>query len=179
MTSTRNLLGRAGQLFLLFGMLSRNPEGRLTLEDGDGRVVLDMEDAVPGEGLFTEGCMVLIEGEYTVDDTLRVLAMGHPPSEKRHIARGLHGHVDFLGGGAMSVKEEKKYQPTVLANTQVSFVVLSDVWLDHPSTLVALRRLFEGYAEAAEYRPMVFVLCGNFVQRGWEGEGGLKQYTSE
>ncbi|EKD03887.1 epsilon DNA polymerase [Trichosporon asahii var. asahii CBS 8904] len=166
------------KLFLLFGMLSRNPEGRLTLEDGDGRVVLDMEDAVPGEGLFTEGCMVLIEGEYTVDDTLRVLAMGHPPSEKRHIARGLHGHVDFLGGGAMSVKEEKKYQPTVIANTQVSFVVLSDVWLDHPSTLVALRRLFEGYAEAAEYRPMVFVLCGNFVQRGWEGEGGLKQYTN-
>jgi hypothetical protein len=27
-------------------MLSRDPEGRLTLEDGDGRVVLDMVDAV-------------------------------------------------------------------------------------------------------------------------------------
>lgn len=46
LTSTQNLLGRAGQLFLLFGMLSRNPEGKLTLEDSDGRVVLDMEDAV-------------------------------------------------------------------------------------------------------------------------------------
>lgn len=46
LTSTRNLLGRAGQLFLLFGMLSRNPEGKLCLEDGEGRVVLDMEDAV-------------------------------------------------------------------------------------------------------------------------------------
>lgn len=66
----------------------------------------------------------------------------------------------------------------MLANTQVSFVVLSDVWLDHPRTLVALQRLFEGYAEAAEYRPMVFVLCGNFTQRGWEGESGLKGYTS-
>lgn len=71
------------------------------MEDGEGRVVLDMEDAVslsptdrdvaddqvPGEGLFTEGCMVLIEGEYTVDETVRVLAMGHPPSEKRDVAR--------------------------------------------------------------------------------------------
>lgn len=42
---------------------------------------------VPGEGLFTEGCMVLIEGEYTIEETIRVLAMGHPPSEKRDIAR--------------------------------------------------------------------------------------------
>jgi DNA polymerase epsilon subunit 2 len=40
------LLGRQGQLFLLFGMLSRDPEGRLCLEDGEGTVVLDMEDAV-------------------------------------------------------------------------------------------------------------------------------------
>lgn len=37
--------------------------------------------------MFTEGCMVLIEGEYTVEETVRVLAMGHPPSEKRDIAR--------------------------------------------------------------------------------------------
>lgn len=39
--------------------------------------------------------------------------------------------------------------------------------------------MFEGYAEAAEYRPMAFILCGNFCQRGWEGESGLKRYTSE
>lgn len=31
---------------MLFGMLSRDPQGRLCLEDGEGRVVLDMEDAV-------------------------------------------------------------------------------------------------------------------------------------
>ena len=67
----------------------------------------------------------------------------------------------------------------MLANSQVSFVVLSDVWLDHPRTIPALRRLFEGYSEAVEYKPMVFILCGNFCQRGWEAEGGMKRYTSE
>ena len=141
---------------------------------------------------------------------------------KSLIIRALHGHVDFLGGGAMSLKDEvcltirspvcnwpeqqdhtfqmsishaqpigpihasehtvlteqQKYEPTVLANSQVSFVVLSDVWLDHPRTIPALRRLFEGYSEAVEYKPMVFVLCGNFCQRGWEAEGGMKRYTS-
>jgi hypothetical protein len=71
--------------------------------------------------------MVLVEGEYTIEETVRVLAMGHPPSEKREIARfvvcppktrrnsshraeplarALHGHVDFLGTGALSLKEE-------------------------------------------------------------------------
>lgn len=50
--------------------------------------------------------MVLIEGEYTIDERIRVLAVGHPPSEKRDVARGLHGHVDFLGTGAVSLKEE-------------------------------------------------------------------------
>lgn len=52
------------------------------------------------------------------------------------------------------------------------------MWLDHPRTLVALRRVFEGYADNVEFRPMVFVFCGNFCQRGWEGEGGLKRYTN-
>ncbi|EIW66910.1 hypothetical protein TREMEDRAFT_45435 [Tremella mesenterica DSM 1558] len=178
LTSTRNLLGRVGQLFLLFGMLSRDPEGRLCLEDGEGRVRLDMDDAVPGEGMFTEGCMVLIEGEYTIDETIRVLAMGHPPSEKREVARSLHGHVDFIGGGAISLKEEQKFLPTVAVNTQVSFVVLSDVWLDHPRCLPALRKMFEGYAESVEFRPMAFVLCGNFSQKGWETEEGLKRYSN-
>ncbi len=50
--------------------------------------------------------MVLIEGEYTVDETVRVLAMGHPPSERRESARGIYGHIDFLGIGAMSLKDD-------------------------------------------------------------------------
>jgi DNA polymerase epsilon subunit 2 len=98
-------------------MLSRDPEGRLCLEDGEGTVVLDMEDAVrppllsritvgpgpgwltpselvhdaqePGEGLFTENCLVLVEGEYTAEETIKVLAMGHPPSERREAARSV------------------------------------------------------------------------------------------
>lgn len=56
-------------------------------------------------------------------------------------------------------------------------MIISDVWLDNPRTMLALRRMFEGYADAGEYRPMVFVLCGNFCQKGWQGEDGLKQYT--
>ncbi|GHJ86100.1 hypothetical protein NliqN6_2502 [Naganishia liquefaciens] len=177
LTSTRNLLGRQGQLFLLFGMLSRNPEGKLCLEDGEGLVTLDMEDAVPGEGLFTEGCMVLIEGEYTVDETIRVLAMGHPPSEKREVARGIYGHIDFLGIGATSIKEEAKFQSIVEANEDISFVILSDLWLDHPKTLPNLRKVFAGYSQA-EFRPYAFIFCGDFSTKGWTGADDIETYSA-
>jgi DNA polymerase epsilon subunit 2 len=113
LTSTRNLLGRAGGRFLLFGMLTRSPEGRLCLEDLDGTVPLDISQTVrmilwslppsvyaraspnahanpmqgPSEGMFTEGCFVLVEGDYNDEEALVVIAIGHPPSERRATAR--------------------------------------------------------------------------------------------
>jgi DNA polymerase epsilon subunit 2 len=41
----------------------------------------------PSEGLFTEGCFVLVEGDYNDEETLVVIAIGHPPSERRAAAR--------------------------------------------------------------------------------------------
>ena len=44
--STKQLLGRAGERFLLFGMLAHNKEGKLCLEDQDGSVELDFSQLV-------------------------------------------------------------------------------------------------------------------------------------
>jgi DNA polymerase epsilon subunit 2 len=41
----------------------------------------------PSEGLFTEGCFVLVEGDYNDEEVLEVIAIGHPPSERRIAAR--------------------------------------------------------------------------------------------
>lgn len=86
-------------------MLAHNMEGKLCLEDADGNVVLDVSKLVgfanvivlldaltltkddPGEGLYTEGCIALVEGEYTQEGTLEVIAMGQPPCEDREAAR--------------------------------------------------------------------------------------------
>lgn len=46
--STKQLLGRPGQRFLLFGMLTHNKEGKMCLEDADGNVVLDYSSLVSG-----------------------------------------------------------------------------------------------------------------------------------
>jgi len=44
--STKQLLGRAGERFLLLGMLTHNKEGDLCLEDSDGSVKLDFSQLV-------------------------------------------------------------------------------------------------------------------------------------
>ena len=44
--STKQLLGRAGERFLLFGMLGHSKEGKLCLEDHEGSVQLDFSQLV-------------------------------------------------------------------------------------------------------------------------------------
>lgn len=41
----------------------------------------------PSEGFYTDGCFVLVEGDYTDEETLSVIVIGHPPSERRKAAK--------------------------------------------------------------------------------------------
>ncbi|EIW62011.1 epsilon DNA polymerase [Trametes versicolor FP-101664 SS1] len=165
--STKQLLGRAGDRFLLFGMLTHSKEGKLCLEDPDGLVELDFTQLEqPSEGLFTEGCLALVEGDYTEDGTLLVIAIGHPPCESREAARSIFGHVDFLGKGATTLLEDKQLSTRVqLELADLRFFVLSDVWLDRPETLLGLRKLFDNCMENS-FIPKVIILCGNFTSVG-------------
>ncbi|KAF8681125.1 DNA polymerase epsilon subunit [Rhizoctonia solani] len=132
----------------------------------------------PCEGLFTEGSMVLCEGIYTDEETLSVEAIGHPPSEKREIARSVFGHVDFLGKGATTLVEEAKLETRLQRLDRPSFVVISDLWLDHPRTTLGLHKLLQTCLDQ-EWIPLVFVFCGNFTTRGiGQGSGdALLRYT--
>ncbi|KAA1475990.1 DNA polymerase epsilon subunit B [Dentipellis sp. KUC8613] len=165
--STKQLLGRAGQRFLLFGMLSHTKEGKLCLEDQDGVVELDFTLLdQPSEGLFTEGSFVLVEGDYTEDATFIVIAIGHPPCESRETARSIYGHVDFLGKGATTPAEDTQYAIRIQEDfSHMNFFFLSDVWLDHPDTLKGLGKIFDNCMEN-NFIPKVIVLCGNFTSRG-------------
>lgn len=44
--STKQLLGRAGERFLILGMLTHSKEGKLCIEDADGSVELDFSKLV-------------------------------------------------------------------------------------------------------------------------------------
>ncbi|KAH8915328.1 DNA polymerase epsilon, subunit B [Atractiella rhizophila] len=169
LTSIKNLLGRSGSRFLIFGLLTRGEDGSFYLEDLNDRVELDLEDATPAEGIFTEGSFVLVDGDYTIEGTLKVIEMGHPPSEHREISRGVFGHVDFLGVGAISLSEEKALNRS-LSLHKAHFVIISDLMLDHPKVLPNFARMLEVYdSMEASQRPAVLVLCGSFCSKEWKG----------
>ncbi|KZS98045.1 DNA polymerase epsilon subunit B [Sistotremastrum niveocremeum HHB9708] len=168
--STKDLLGRADQDFLLFGMLFHSNAGTLCLEDLDGKVELDMsvldELGGPGEGFFTEGCFALVEGTYTDEETFIVKVLGHPPCERRDAARSVHGHIDFIGKGSTTISEDLNYTRSLrIEHSSLSFFVFSDVWLDDERTFDGLRRVFESCIANA-FVPKVFVFCGNFSSKG-------------
>ncbi|KAF8351368.1 DNA polymerase alpha/epsilon subunit B-domain-containing protein [Amanita rubescens] len=164
--STKQMLGRAGERFLLLGMLVYNKEGKLCLEDADGSVQLDLSKlGEPGDGIFTEGCFALVEGEYNEDDTLEVIAMGQPPCEPRETSRSIYAHIDFLGQGATSLMEDAKYSLRVKEEFQdLNFFFLSDVWLDHSRTFPGLQKIFDNCVENS-FIPKLMVLCGNFTSK--------------
>ncbi|SPO25719.1 related to DNA polymerase epsilon subunit B [Ustilago trichophora] len=200
LTSTKNLLGRQGHRFLLFGMLSTSSDGRYELEDADGTVGLDLQNAIPGEGIFTEGSLILVEGEYTVEERIRVFAIGHPPSETRAQARSIHAHTDFLGApqpptvasassaasraaataqwrGAISVKDEAAFQVHEANHSDLCFVIFSDLHLDHQKTMSAFATVLQGYVDA-DFIPFALVLCGNFASQQYSSADMVDKYKA-
>ncbi|KAM0786892.1 hypothetical protein ACM66B_002316 [Microbotryomycetes sp. NB124-2] len=171
LTSIKNLLGRQGGHFLIFGLLTRMEDGALYLEDLDDKVELDLSEATPESGLFTEGSFVLVDGDYTAESVFKVYEMGHPPSERRAEARKVHGHHDFLGIGGLSLQQEADLLDAERAH-ETSFVMLSDLHLDNHKIVTALQEMLAVYEELEDAeKPTLFVLCGNFRSRPFLYDG--------
>lgn len=52
---------------------------------------------------------MLVDGVYelsTDEPIFRAYGIGHPPSEKRSSSQAVHGHIDFLGLGGISLKDQ-------------------------------------------------------------------------
>jgi DNA polymerase epsilon subunit 2 len=92
-----------------------------------------------------------VEGEYTEDGTLEVVAMGQPPCEDRQTARSvsqrsilmlgalsglffrsIYGHIDFLGKGATSLLEDVRESFLVLAGISWFNQYIGTICSSHP-----------------------------------------------
>ncbi|BGP57875.1 hypothetical protein JCM8202_001771 [Rhodotorula sphaerocarpa] len=181
LTTIKNLLGRQGGHFLLFGLLTRMEDNEFYLEDLDDKVKLDLSEATPESGLFTEGSFVLVDGDYGYDSVFKVAEIGHPPSERRDEALKIHGHHDFLGVGVVSAAEEADLIAAEQSEThETSFIMLSDLHLDNPRVMTALQEVLSAYDAMEDERsvPKLFVLCGNFRSRPWLFNGeAMREYT--
>lgn len=64
------------------GMLSQIKENTIWLEDPDDIVQLDITRAASSSGIFTEGCIVIVEGIFD-GSTLKVATLLMPTAEPR------------------------------------------------------------------------------------------------
>ncbi|KAJ2499953.1 DNA-directed DNA polymerase epsilon, subunit B [Coemansia sp. RSA 1972] len=168
-----SLQGREGERFLLLGMLAQLEEGKLFLEDRAGSIELDVTSVGKrAHGLFTESSFVLVDG-CVEDGMFRVDEIGLPPPEARDVTRNAFPNVNLFGGSP-SLRTDAQLREIEVA-TDNGMVILSDVWLDQPATMRALRVLFDGFSHSEP--PIAFIFIGDFSSRPFvAGSGDTTQY---
>ena len=170
LSTIESLLGSTGVRVLL-GLLTQPVEGVWHLEDLGSIIRLDIRQAQASSALFTEGSVVLVQGELCPTDSslLVVSVIGLPPAEKRDATLEALGLTDPFGNGTrkaqwMQMKELEE------AAGEVLIVVLSDVMVSRPSVCERLRLVFQGF-EQTDSVPL-FVLLGPFLGRDFFSPGG-------
>ncbi|KAI9483679.1 MAG: DNA polymerase alpha/epsilon subunit B-domain-containing protein [Benjaminiella poitrasii] len=167
-TPIKALIGQDGKNFVLLGMLTQLEEGKIHLEDEDAHIELVLDNSNYTYGLFTDGCFVIVEGKYGEDHKFHVTEINLPPAEPRDMTDALFSHVDFMGLPKPLV-DEKLLKIEEKKMEEVMFVVLSDVYLDQPKVMQALRTIFEGYS--SRQVPLAFILIGNFSSKPFNYAG--------
>jgi DNA polymerase epsilon subunit 2 len=145
----------------VFGLLTRSSMGQLVLEDLNNTVQLDMSNCKAEEGLYTDHCLVLVDGELRQNNLFAVFAMSMPPIEEAKTTLATFPNVDLFGGAPEPRlrQEVELYQQS--ANNAM-LVVISDPWLDRPECMANLEKLFEGYKDIV---PTAFIFLGNYSSR--------------
>lgn len=166
-TTVDALIGSPGRKYVV-GLLTQLREGAYHLEDPNGTVPLALDGANFSPGLYTEGALVIAEGEYSDGDGLfRVHALGMPPSESRKESHQILGNVDlFMPPIVKTAKtkyskffdvEEEAMDMEMPEGAEI--VILAEVHLDKFEVLQKLRELFSNYDDQP---PAMFILMGNF-----------------
>ncbi|KAK9369778.1 DNA polymerase alpha/epsilon subunit B-domain-containing protein [Lipomyces kononenkoae] len=181
-TLIKNLLGRHGKTFLILGLLVRGSNGNWWAEDPSGRLELELDSAVAGEGYYVPGCILLFDGVYTRAEKLQVRAVHHPPAEFRSTSREAYGYLDFMGiGGIGSTPDgrfdlaiERKMVAEEQRKSDAKIVALGgDLYLDDLRTLEALGKAFDILETNA---PLAIVMFGSFMSCPFYNSGASSQY---
>lgn len=172
LTQIKNLLGRQGKSFMLFGLLTVGNDSNYYLEDADDTVRLDFTGASCGGGWFCPGCFVLVDGLYTEEEVFHVSVMGQPPPEPREQTREVYSGIDMLGTG-IEKSQERHLARTERANLDARIIFCADCHLDDAKSLKAIRTMLTTYEIAP---PLAIVMLGNFSSSAQHTNGASAQY---
>lgn len=191
-TQIKNLLGRDGMRFILFGLLTTNENGDYVLEDSTDRIVLNLSQAYKNEGsYYCTGMFLVAEGIYSatggvisqaniLGGCFHVSNLGHPPAEKRELSLESYGDLDFMGvykeqasnGNPVNIvrisKEMKRKVNLLEKSLQHKMYFLgSDCFLDDARCIEGLKKFFtkieSSLIENEAHVPLAIVLVGSFA----------------
>eukprot|EP01117_Protostelium_nocturnum_P005666 TRINITY_DN2046_c0_g1_i1.p1 TRINITY_DN2046_c0_g1~~TRINITY_DN2046_c0_g1_i1.p1 ORF type:complete len:464 (-),score=143.34 TRINITY_DN2046_c0_g1_i1:39-1430(-) len=163
------LLGSPGSKFIL-GMLFQLKESKFYLEDLKGNVALDLSKADYTPGFFTEGSIVLLEGNYLDSEAVfQVKTMSLALGEARKSSKTFLGSLDLFatpqlkqGNSKYSLfqtQEERELDLQIPPDSEILF--LSEIHLDSPQVLQLLFTLLSIPDDEEPYSAVV--LMGNFT----------------
>ncbi|GMG22071.1 unnamed protein product [Ambrosiozyma monospora] len=148
-TSIKNLLGRHGQRFVLFGLLTKNSKGLWQLQDESDSIELELTQAIfpTSTCFFVPGNFVIVDGIYSNSGKFYASSMAHPPPERREVSLEALGNMDFTGmyakNGRIDPILKKKLLNLETKYTEHRFIVLGgDLFLDDLKVLESLQKLF-------------------------------------
>ncbi|VDK18131.1 unnamed protein product [Anisakis simplex] len=128
---------------IVLGILTQSSVDSYQLEDLTGSINVDLSNATFHSGLYTDGCIMLLEGYYNAD-LLTVTGVGLPPVENAEMTRSYFGDANWFGGeSAKAYASQPQLRDANARNKDARIVFISDVWLDDPK--VWLRSLFTSH----------------------------------
>lgn len=161
---------RAEGTVCILGLLTQPQEGQFFLEDLSGRVEVDITAAEASVGLYTENCIIIVEGVMK-GEVLVANCLAMPPSEDREKTCARFPALAAPDDRKPYTQEEwERLRREEEQQVDANVVVLSDVWLDRPRVISGLKKLFGRYdiecqkrAEEGSDISLFFVLMGNFL----------------
>lgn len=174
-TLIKNVLGRDGNRFVMFGLLSKNANGNYILEDSSDHIELNLTQTYKTEGSFySTGMMVIVDGIYSasggsmsndanvISGCFHVSNIAQPPAEKRDASMEAYGNLDFMGihsevhtkySSVLKIDKLLKKKLSMLEKTLVDHKLIllgCNVHLDDPKVLTGLKKFFTTLEENLE-----------------------------
>lgn len=173
----KNVLGRDGQKFTLFGLLSKNINGNYILEDSSDYIELNLKQAKKTIGSFySTGMLLIVEGIYSasggsmsndanvISGCFHVSYLQHPQAERREASLDTYGHLDFMGihsdpltssrsSAMVKIDKPLKKKLVALEKSLVNhkLIILGcNVFLDDPKIMAGLKKFFARLEETIE-----------------------------
>jgi DNA polymerase epsilon subunit 2 len=141
-------------------------EGKWFLEDSKSHIELDfsgLEKSSLHSGFFTEGSIVIVEGEVMNDrDAFLVKSMQFGPAEPQETTLRAFPSIDFFGAQLDHRLQERleKYEAHFQESDTGNFLVVSDIWMDDAKIFEKLKFVLSGANSAP---PFALILMGNFT----------------